>query len=294
MKARKLSNLFAGSAAALVVGVLSFATISPAFAEFVKDGETTPGVDLNSASGEVSQAELVEVSTDPILELEVGNEGVAASVLADGTATPLDGDYTLPSEMDLGVDRGAIVTSNSYLLAKSNNSSGFTVSLMMCTNAAAAPFALVTDCAPSQNLVARTAAHSGTGSAYPTADAATIDTSNTTSYFAPVSANLSTEGASATSGGVWGYSSNAVADGETALTAGPAVTATSFKPVPAFTATKANNGYGDILKTTNNPGAAAVNVAYGVYANHNLAAGIYANYVIYSLVANPVTPAESE
>ena len=269
-------NLLAG-ATALTIGASMVASVVPAFALNVQDGDVN-GVngatrtDLNNVSGAVSDSELVQITVEDVLSISVANPGMVTDVDADGnlttvTTAPFD---VLPGE--LGEDPtnpvlpGVTHQGGSSQIIKGNNPDGYYMSIMMCSKTNTTNFPTIAtdvpDCKGGLDLMDADPAATHGISIKPTAAASTLSGA-----------------ASATTGGFWGYRFS-VAD-STGISAG--VPSGNWAAVGAFTDTAT---WGAKIADLAQAGVAAVNINYGVVTNTILPAGTYNNYVIYTAVNN--------
>jgi hypothetical protein len=265
----KATKIITTGSALTLAGIAGLGLIAPTFA--ISDGDSN---DLNSATGIVAGAEQVQVQTTSSLILTVGNSGLVQSVDALGNETALAGSYgTQPSSITIpATGVGTQFDGYSHVKVISNDASGYTVYVMMCTDGTGTPgaFSAVTGCDMSnggQNLTATAANNGGTASA---------------TYIAPVTDGSATlTGASgANIGGYWGYRYSTTTSGGSDAAAPTG----NFNAVPVFTST---TPYGTQLLTTSATGVGIVNLDYSVITNATLEGGkYYSNWVIYTAVAD--------
>lgn len=258
-----------------LVGILTiiFFTLTIPLASAAQVEDQLTG-DLNTLSGAVADNSKIQVTTKSVLTLSTGNLGQAASIDANGITTALNGDFTIsPSDMR-DVTPSAEANGYNYHTIKTNNPSGFSLYLMMCTATtdSSEGWLAVVNCAEGQNLVKRK-------------EDGTIDNTASTSIV-PTAVGSSLSGTvSLTVGGFWGYSNNYTTNRSLTPLTSDALTDTSlYKPVPAFSAGN-DTSYGDIIMDSDYAGAGAANTVFSVATNHQLPVGTYANYVIYTAVA---------
>ena len=260
-------NLLVG-ATVLTLGVFMLASVAPAFAIDVNDGDTIGGGDarddLNNLPGAVADSELVEIEVEPVLSIATANPGYIATINGVGNTTALaGGPADMPADM-VADTPGDLVEGGSSQVIKSNNLSGYYMSIMMCNSAAAAPYTTVV-----------LGCRGGTTLESDTTSGVILMTDGTTTSGKP-----SVASPAATDGGYWGYRYSAT----TSAGAAAILPAGNWLAVPTFTASAT---YGTQLVTSSVAGAAAVNVNFGAVTSNSLPAGVYNNYVIYTAVQNP-------
>lgn len=252
----KISKIIGIGSALTLVAVAGLSLVAPTFAI----DDDSAGDLANTTPGTIAAAENVAVTTATSLTLEVGLGGLVSNVDATGSETALGSYTTLPSAMAVTASGiGTQVDGYSHIKVESNDGSGYTAYIMMCTASASAPFSAVSGCTAGQNLAS----------------------SSSSTYIAPVTDNSATltGAAGANVGGYWGYRTSYTLSGGSAASAPTG----NFRQVPAFTA---SSPYGNILIDTSAPGVGVANLNYSAVTNNVLEGGkTYNNYVIYTAVA---------
>jgi hypothetical protein len=250
-------NLLVG-AMTLTLGIGAIAGIAPAFAADLPDQDPA---DLNILAGAVADSELVEIEVEDVLSISTGNTGLVASIDSNGTTTALSGSYSQGPGTMSSATPGSLIQGYSNQIIKSNNPTGYFMSIMMCNSTADTNYPTVVSGCRGGNAL-----ESGV------AGAPTIKMTNDNA------ASL-TGTSGATTGGFWGFRSTVTSSNGTAATAPSG----NWQAVPVF---NDNTPYGEKLVEATVAGTSAVNLNYGVITNNTLPAGTYNNYVIYTAVNN--------